>query len=64
VVSVKDLTEHDREMLHNRMETVLQKGSFSLNDLLAQVREIVTASLKDSRPRSSVAEPGGGVLLA
>jgi CheY-like chemotaxis protein len=43
VITAKDLTTEDRRRLNGYVETVLQKGSYSRQDLLAQVRDLVAA---------------------
>ncbi len=42
VVTAKDLTDHDRRQLSGSVATVLQKGAYDRDQLLAQVRELVT----------------------
>ncbi len=46
VVSAKDLTDADRLALSGRVETVLQKGAFSLHDLARHVQDIAGSRLK------------------
>ncbi|MBI3244730.1 MAG: response regulator [Chloroflexi bacterium] len=43
VVTAKDLTTEDRQQLNGYVETVLQKGAYSREELLAQVRDLVAA---------------------
>jgi CheY-like chemotaxis protein len=43
VVTAKDLTEEDRLRLNGYVEKILQKGAYSRDDLLAEVRDLVTS---------------------
>ena len=43
VVTAKDLTDQDRRQLSGSVATVLQKGAYERDQLLAQVRELVTS---------------------
>jgi CheY-like chemotaxis protein len=45
VLTAKDLTAEDRERLNGRVERVLQKGAYTADVLLADVRRLVDASL-------------------
>jgi CheY-like chemotaxis protein len=45
VLTAKDLTAEDRERLNGRVERVLQKGAYTADVLLADVRRLVEASL-------------------
>jgi CheY-like chemotaxis protein len=45
VLTAKDLTAEDRERLNGRVERVLQKGAYTRDVLLADVRRLVDASL-------------------
>ncbi len=51
VVTSKDLTSVDRERLEGRVKTILQKGAYSREELLKEVRDLVRKSLGD--PQSS-----------
>ncbi len=42
VITAKDLTDHDRERLNGGVVRVVQKGSYGRDELLAQVRDLVT----------------------
>jgi signal transduction histidine kinase/CheY-like chemotaxis protein len=55
VVTAKDLDAADRIRLNGRVETILQKGAFSREELLGELRDLVKARL-----RSSQRVPGGG----
>jgi len=52
VVTAKDLSHHDRERLNGHVQRVLQKGAYGREQLLAEVRELVTASVTRRRPRT------------
>ncbi len=43
VVTAKDLTEQDHRRLNGRVERILQKGAYSREELLGQVRELLAA---------------------
>ena len=45
VLTAKDLTAEDRERLNGRVERVLQKGAYTADVLLADVRRLVDVSL-------------------
>ncbi len=45
VVTAKELTPADRQRLNSHVENILQKGAFSREELLAEVRKLVTAYL-------------------
>jgi len=45
VLTAKDLTAEDRERLNGRVERVLQKGAYTADVLLADVRRLVDAFL-------------------
>ena len=46
VVTAKDLTAEDRRRLNGSVQRVLQKGAMSREALLAEVRVLVTASVR------------------
>jgi signal transduction histidine kinase/CheY-like chemotaxis protein len=50
VVTAKHLSAEDRQRLNGYVERVLQKGTYSRDDLLREVRDMVTAS---ARPRTT-----------
>jgi signal transduction histidine kinase/DNA-binding response OmpR family regulator len=52
VVTAKDLSHHDRERLNGHVQRVLQKGAYGREQLLAEVRELVAASVTRRRPRT------------
>jgi CheY-like chemotaxis protein len=51
VVTAKDLSHTDRERLNGYVEKILQKGAHGRDQLLAEVRELVAASVARRRPR-------------
>ena len=53
VITAKTLTNEDRLLLQGHVQKVLQKGDFSLDALLAELREIV----KECVSRAHIAEP-------
>ena len=52
VVTARDLSRDDRERLNGHVERILQKGTHGRDQLLAEVRELVTASVARRRPRA------------
>ena len=50
VVTAKDLTADDRERLNGYVHNILQKGAYSREQLLAEVRELVATSVARRRP--------------
>jgi CheY-like chemotaxis protein len=50
VVTAKDLTRDDRDRLNGYVQRILQKGAYSREQLLAEVRELVTTSVARRRP--------------
>ena len=52
VVTAKDLTRDDRDRLNGYVQRILQKGAYSREQLLAEVRELVAASVARRRPRA------------
>jgi signal transduction histidine kinase/CheY-like chemotaxis protein len=46
VVTAKELTAEDRQRLNGSVEKILQKGAYSREDLLCEVRDLVTASMR------------------
>jgi CheY-like chemotaxis protein len=43
VITAKDLTEEDRRRLNGQVARILQKGAFTTDQLIAQLRALVTA---------------------
>jgi CheY-like chemotaxis protein/anti-sigma regulatory factor (Ser/Thr protein kinase) len=52
VVTAKDLSHEDRERLNGHVQKILQKGTHGRDQLLAEVRELVGASVARRRPRA------------
>ena len=50
VVTAKDLSREDRERLNGHVQKILQKGAHGREQLLAEVRELVAASVARRRP--------------
>ena len=51
VITAKDLSGDDRDRLNGYVEKILQKGAHGRDELLADVRELVAASVARRRPR-------------
>jgi GAF domain-containing protein/CheY-like chemotaxis protein len=52
VITAKDLSSDDRERLNGYVQKILQKGAHGREQLLAEVRELVTTSVARRRPRA------------
>jgi GAF domain-containing protein/CheY-like chemotaxis protein len=52
VITAKDLSRDDREQLNGYVHRILQKGAYGRDELLAEVRELVAASVARRRPRA------------
>jgi signal transduction histidine kinase/CheY-like chemotaxis protein/HAMP domain-containing protein len=50
VVTVKDLTPDDRQRLNGYVQQILQKGAYSREELLREVRGLVAACMRPGRP--------------
>jgi CheY-like chemotaxis protein len=50
VVTAKDLTLDDRQRLNGSVERVLQKGAYSREELLREVRDLVLAHVQSAPP--------------
>jgi GAF domain-containing protein/CheY-like chemotaxis protein/anti-sigma regulatory factor (Ser/Thr protein kinase) len=50
VVTARDLSHEDRERLNGYVQKILQKGTHGRDELLAEVRELVAASVARRRP--------------
>jgi CheY-like chemotaxis protein len=55
VVTAMDLTDEERRRLNGKVERVIQKGAYSRDDLLAEVRQLVQTSVDRASQR-----PAGG----
>ncbi len=51
-MTAKDLSHEDRERLNGHVEKILQKGTHGRERLLAEVRELVAASVTRRRART------------
>ncbi len=51
VVTARDLSPEDRERLNGHVQRILQKGAHGRDALLAEVRDMVAASVARRRPR-------------
>ena len=49
VITAKELTPEDRQRLNGSVEKILQKGAYSREELIREVRDLVTASMR-SKP--------------
>jgi CheY-like chemotaxis protein len=52
VVTAKDLSAADRVRLNGYVHNILQKGAYTREELLAEVRDLVTTSVARRRPRA------------
>jgi signal transduction histidine kinase/DNA-binding response OmpR family regulator len=52
VITARDLSQDDRERLNGYVQRILQKGAHGRDQLLAEVRELVAASVARRRPRA------------
>jgi len=63
VVTAKELTAQDRQRLNGSVEKILQKGAYSREELIREVRDLVTASLRSksagAKVISGAENPGG-----
>jgi len=46
VVTAQDLTPEDRQRLSGDVEKILQKGAYSREELLAEIRDLVRACVR------------------
>ena len=64
VVTAKELTAQDRQQLNGSVEKILQKGAYSREELIREVRDLVTASISAKRlvakQISDAEAPAGG----
>ena len=63
VVTAKELSAEDRQRLNGSVEKILQKGAYSREELIREVRDLVTASIRSKRPAtkemSDAEDPAG-----
>lgn len=57
VVTAKDLTDEDRRVLSGSVERIMQKGSFQKEELLQELRSLVTAAIPHGKAQPPVAVP-------
>jgi CheY-like chemotaxis protein len=49
VITAKELTPEDRQRLNGAVEKILQKGAYSREELIREIHDLVTASMR-SKP--------------
>jgi hypothetical protein len=54
VLTAKDITPEDRLRLNGYVENILQKGAYSCEELLDQVRNLVTTYVRQETPKRSL----------
>jgi len=59
VVTAKELSEEDRQRLNGSVEKILQKGAYSREELIREVRDLVKASIAAKRPVKKISEDEG-----
>jgi CheY-like chemotaxis protein len=52
VITAKELTTEDRQRLNGSVEKILQKGAYSREELIREVRDLVTASMRSKPART------------
>jgi signal transduction histidine kinase/CheY-like chemotaxis protein len=57
VITAKDLTSEDRARLNGQVSRILQKGAFSLEELLSEVSRLVLSRVRTNAPGQHLAEP-------
>ena len=66
VVTAKDLTPDDRQRLNGYVEQILQKGAYSREELLREVRDLVAVRVQPGRSGTGEdpdgEDPAGGVV--
>jgi GAF domain-containing protein/CheY-like chemotaxis protein len=50
VITARDLSREERERLNGDVERILQKGAYGRDELLAEVRDLVTTSVARGKP--------------
>src|SRR5262249_16144127 len=60
VITAKDLTPDDHRRLNGYVERILQKGAYSPEELLREVRDLVTARVRSGRMGTEEAPTGDG----
>jgi CheY-like chemotaxis protein len=59
VVTAKELSAEDRQRLNGSVEKILQKGAYSREELIREVRDLVKASIAAKRPVKKISEDEG-----
>jgi CheY-like chemotaxis protein len=63
VITAKELSAEDQQRLNGSVEKILQKGAYSREELIHQVRDLVTASLRSksagAKELSDTGDPAG-----
>ena len=60
VITAKDLTAEERHALNSGVQSILQKGAYGREELLAEIRDQVAASLRPAAaPAALAADPAG-----
>ena len=59
VVTAKELSAEDRQRLNGSVEKILQKGAYSREELIREVRDLVKASLRRKSPGAKEISTGG-----
>jgi signal transduction histidine kinase/DNA-binding response OmpR family regulator len=49
VVTAKELTPEDRQRLNGSVEKILQKGAYSRDELIGEVRDLIITSIREQR---------------
>lgn len=47
VITAKDITEEDRQRLHGYVERILEKGAYSREELLSEVRDLMISRIRE-----------------
>jgi CheY-like chemotaxis protein len=53
IITAKDLNADDRERITENVRTVLQKGKYSRDELLAYVRDLVSEQTRGRKPAAA-----------
>jgi signal transduction histidine kinase/DNA-binding response OmpR family regulator len=59
VVTAKELSTEDRQRLNGSVEKILQKGAYSREELIREVRDLVKASIAAKHPAKKIPEAEG-----
>jgi CheY-like chemotaxis protein len=63
VITAKELSAEDQQRLNGSVEKILQKGAYSREELIREVRDLVTASLRSKsaggKGLSDTGDPAG-----